>query len=111
VAAWWIYWSSIAVAAVVWIGSVLLGGRDGLRALLDQPIGLVILILPLVVAGLNLIMFRGSHEEVCRLEVQRHRWLRMMTGGGYSARTFLLTGVVLLVLAAGIVAANVSGAI
>lgn len=109
--AWWIYWISIAVAAVLWIGAPVLSGREGLANLLDQPVWLVILLAPLVVAGVNLILFRDSHEEVCRLEAKRHRWLRAMVGAGYSARTFALTGVAVLALVALILVAVATGAI
>jgi hypothetical protein len=107
--AWWVYWVSVAVAAMLWIGIPLLAGRDGLAAILHQPIGLAALLSPLIVAGVNLIMFRASHEEVCRLEAQRHAWLRAMVGNGYSARTFGLTGIGLLVVVAVIVAAVATG--
>jgi hypothetical protein len=103
--AWWFYWLTIGVAAVLWIGVSVVSGRDGLLGLLKQPLGLAILVLPFVVAGVNLIAFRSSHEEVCRLEVERHPSLRFLVGRGYSARTFAWTGVALLVLAVLIVAA------
>jgi hypothetical protein len=103
VRAWWAYWLTIGVAAVLWIGVPLVAGRDGLLDLLHQPLGLAILLLPLVAAGINLIAYRGSHEEVCRLEVERHPSLRYLVGRGYSARTFAWTGGALLVLAAVIV--------
>jgi hypothetical protein len=32
--AWWVYWISIAIAAILWTGVPLLAGRDGLTALL-----------------------------------------------------------------------------
>jgi hypothetical protein len=105
VRAWWVYWLTIAVAAALWIGVALISGRDGLRSLLEQPLGLAALLLPLVVAGVNLIVYRTSHEEVCRLEVARHPSLRYLVGRGYSARTFAWTGGALLVLAGVMVAA------
>jgi hypothetical protein len=111
VRAWWVYWASIVVGVLVWIGAVAIGGRDGLRGMLHQPVGLVVLVLPVVVAGANLILFRHTHEEVCRVEVERHGWLRTMTGGGYSARTFVWTGVALLALAVAILAAVLAGGI
>jgi hypothetical protein len=107
--AWWTYWLSIGVAAILWLGAIVLGGRQGLRTLLDQPVWLAILLLPLIVAGVNLIVFRERHETVCRLEVERHGWLRTMTGGGYSSRTFAWTGLTLLVLVALIVVAQLGG--
>ena len=102
------YWLTIAVGAVLWIGVAVISGRDGLLSLLKQPLGLAILLLPIVVAGVNLIAYRASHEEVCRLEVERHPALRFLVGGGYSARTFALTGGALLVLA-GVIVAGVAG--
>lgn len=107
--AWWIYWLSIAVAAAIWIGLGLVGGREGLRSALGQPLGLAILVAPLIVAGVDLILYRETHEEVCRMEAERHGWLRAMVGRGYSATTFLWTGVALLGLVALIVAAAVGG--
>ena len=38
------------------------------------------------------------------MEAERHRWLSVMVGRGYSARTFAFTGVVLLVLGVALVA-------
>jgi hypothetical protein len=96
--AWWAYWLTIGVAAVLWIGVAIAAPEGGMRAILNQPAWLVLLLAPLVVAGLNLIVFRESHEEICRLEVARHPWLRYLVGGGYSARTFALTGLGLLAL-------------
>jgi hypothetical protein len=107
VRAWWIYWLTVAMAAVLWIGVPLIAGRDGLLSLLEQPVGLAILVLPLVAAGVNLIVYRASHEEICRLEVERHPSLRHLVGRGYSARTFAWTGGALLVLAGVIVAAAI----
>jgi hypothetical protein len=103
--AWWVYWLSIVIAAVLWIGAPVVAGRDGFRSFLTQPLGLAILVGPLVAAGVNLILFRASHEEVCRNEVARHPRLRYLVGRGYSARTFAWTGFVLLGLVALAVAA------
>jgi hypothetical protein len=105
VRAWWVYWLTIAVGAILWIGVALISGRHGLVNLLEQPLGLAILLLPIVAAGVNLIAYRASHEEVCRLEVERHPALRYLVGRGYSARTFAWTGAALFVLAGVIVAA------
>jgi hypothetical protein len=107
--AWYVYWISVAVAAVLWIGVPLLTGRAGLGTLFTQPVWLAVMLAPLVVAGVNLILFRNSHEEVCRLEAKRHGWLRAMVGDGYSARTFALTGVALLVLVVLILVAVATG--
>jgi hypothetical protein len=109
--AWYVYWISIAIAAVLWIGVPLLAGRDGLATLLAQPVWLAVMLVPLVVAGANLILFQDSHETVCRLEAQRHRWLRAMVGDGYSARTFALTGLALLMLAVLILVVVATGGI
>jgi hypothetical protein len=38
------------------------------------------------------VLFSESHERSCAREVARHRWLRLVTMGGYSRRTFLITG-------------------
>ena len=109
--AWRVYWISIAVAAVLWIGVPVIAGSGGVRDLLAQPVWLAILLLPLVVAGVDLVLYRDSHEEVCRLEAQRHGWLRALVGRGYSARTFLWTGVALLGLVGLILIAVVSGSL
>jgi len=109
VRAWWVYWLSIAVAAALWIGVGLVSGRDGLRSALGQPLALAILVAPLIVAGIDLILYRTTHEEICRLEAERHGWLRAMVGRGYSATTFLWTGVALLGLVALIVVVAVGG--
>jgi hypothetical protein len=89
----------VVLGAVIWIGVLVVGGRDGFRSTLGSPIGLAILLAPLVVAGVNLVLYRQSHEEVCRIEVGRHRSLRMIAGNGYSANTFAMTGVALIALA------------
>ena len=109
--AWWVYWISIAIAAVLWIGAPLVLGADGFRSLFDQPIWLVALVLPVLVAGADLILYRESHEEVCRLEARRHGWLRAMVGDGYSARTFASTGLAVLALGALIVGAQLTGSL
>jgi hypothetical protein len=109
--AWWVYWISIAVAAVLWIGAPLLLGGSRFRALLHERIWLAVFVIPLVVAGLDLILYRVAHEEVCRLEARRHRWLRALVGDGYSATTFMWTGVAVLGLAIVVVAAVALGAV
>jgi hypothetical protein len=96
VKAWWAYWLTLAVGAVVWIGVVVAAGREGLKTALDQPLWATILLAPIFLAGLNLVVFRRTHEAVCRLEVERHPWLSRLVGRGYSAGTFALTGLVLL---------------
>ena len=106
--AWWAYWLTLAVGAVIWIGVAVFGGREGIRTALGQPIWAVILLAPIFLAGLNLVAFRDTHEVVCRMEAERHRWLSVMVGRGYSARTFALTGMALLVLGVALVAWVVS---
>jgi hypothetical protein len=82
-----------------------------MRAILAQPLWMVLLLAPLVVAGVNLIVFRESHADVCRLEVERHPWLRYLVGRGYSARTFALTGLGLLGPVGVLIAARLGGGI
>jgi hypothetical protein len=98
--AWWAYWITLLVGAVGWIAAAIVLGRDGLRAALVQPLWATILIAPIFLAGLNLVVFRASHEVVCRLEIERHPWLSHLVGRGYSARMFGLTGIVVLALGA-----------
>jgi len=98
VKAWWSYWLTLVFGAVLWIGVAVVAGREGIRTTLGQPIGAAILIAPIVLAGLNLVAFRRTHEKVCRMEAKRHRWLSVLVGRGYSARTFALTGLALLTL-------------
>jgi hypothetical protein len=97
--AWWVCWISIAIAAVAWIAAPLILGRGEVRSFVWAPVGLLFLVVPLIVAGIDLIAYRRSHEEICRLEAQRHGWLRRLVGDGYSARTFAWTGVALVALA------------
>jgi hypothetical protein len=111
VRAWWAYWLTIGVAAVLWIGVGIAAPEGGMRQILDQPAWLVLLLVPLVVAGINLIVFRESHEEICRLEVERHPWLGYLVGRGYSARTFALTGLGLLGLVGVLIVARLGGAL
>jgi hypothetical protein len=96
--AWWAYWLTVAIGAALWIGTLVVGGRDGVRTALGQPLWAVLLLAPIFIAGLNLVAFRQTHEIVCRMEAERHSWLAAMVGGGYSARAFALTGIVLLVI-------------
>ena len=109
--AWWVYWLSIAIAAVLWVGVPLVLRGPAFRSLLANPVWLVIFVAPLVVAGLDLVLFRETHEEVCRLEARRHRWLRALVGDGYAASTFMWTGVAVLALAVVIVGAVATGAV
>jgi hypothetical protein len=102
VRAWWAYWLTFAVGAAVWIGVAVAKPGGTMRDALHQPVWLFLLLAPLVAAGGNLIVFRRSHEEICRLEVERHRWLWFVVGAGYSAATFAFTGFALLALVAAI---------
>jgi len=103
VAAWRVYWLSIGIGVILWVGAFVLASGGGIRNLLADPIVALVLVAPFVVAGLDLIVFRNSHEEVCAIEARRHAWLRAMVGNGYSATTFAVTGVVLLAFVAWIV--------
>jgi len=109
VRAWWVFWATVVLGAVLWIAVPLVAGREGFRSLLGQPLGLALLVAPIAAAGVNLIVLRESHEVVCRIEVQRHRSLRAVVGRGYSARTFAATGVVLLAVVVIILAAVPTG--
>jgi hypothetical protein len=111
VRAWWSYWLTFGLAAVLWIGVAIAAPAGGMRAILAQPVWLILLLAPLVVSGINLIVFRESHEEICRLEVERHPWLKYLVGRGYSARTFTLTGLGLLILVSALIVARVGGAL
>jgi hypothetical protein len=82
VRAWWAYWLTFGVGVTVWITATLVAGRGGLNGLLQDPLWLAVLVAPIAAAGLNLIFFRKSHEEVCRLEIQRHPWMRYVAGRG-----------------------------
>jgi hypothetical protein len=109
VRAWWVYWLSVGFAALLWIGVPVIIGGAALRSLLADPSWLAIFVAPLVVAGLDLVLFRAAHEEVCRSEARRHGWLRALVGDGYPAATFLWTGVAVLGLAAVIVVGVATG--
>jgi hypothetical protein len=98
VKAWWAYWLTLAVGALLWIGVAVLAGRKGIGTALGQPISATIMLAPIFLAGLNLVAFRQTHEVVCRMEAERHRWLSVLVGRGYSATTFAWTGLVLLAL-------------
>ncbi len=85
--AWWSHWLTLTVGAVLWIGVAVVGGREGIRTALDQSIWAAILLAPIFLTGLNLVAFRPTHEAVCRMEAERRRWLSVVVGRGYSART------------------------
>lgn len=93
--AWRSYWGLL----LVWVTTVVLWSvlHRGLQA---GPVWGVLVPLPLVLAAVDLIVFRRSHEAVCRAHVARHSWLRVVTLGGYPAWAFVATGVCLLPLAA-----------
>ena len=107
--AWWSYWLTLAIGAVLWLGVSVIAGREGIRNALGQPITAAILLAPIFLAGLNLVAFRRTHEVVCRMEAERHRWLSLLVGRGYSARTFALTGLVILALGVILVVRVVNG--
>lgn len=108
--AWWTFWATALLGAVLWIAVPLVAGRTRFRAILDDPIGLAILLLPLVAGGVNLILNRQTHETVCRIEAQRHRSFRAIARDGYSARAFGITGVALLAVAVAVLAVRWLGA-
>jgi hypothetical protein len=110
VRAWWAYWLTLAVGAALWIGVAVATPGGTMRDALHHPVWLFVLLAPLVAAGGNLIVFRRQHETICRLEAERHAWLRMLVGRGYSATTFAATGVALVGLAGMVLYGVVSGA-
>ena len=107
--AWWAYWLTLLLGSLAWVGVVIVVGREGLRTALGQPVWATILVAPIFFAGLNLVVFRNSHEVVCRLEVERHPSLSHLVGRGYSARTFALTGLVVLALGVALVIGLIGG--
>ena len=108
--AWWTYWVTFALGAALWMGVAIAFPEGRMRDALHQPVWLILLLAPLVAAGANLLIFRRQHETVCRLEAERHTWLRMLVGRGYSAATFAVTGVVLIGLAVVVLGGVVGGA-
>jgi len=105
--AWWAFWLTLGTAAVLWLGAALLAPDRDVRAALANRVVLVVLLAPLVAAGLNLILFRNAHEAACRVEVQRHRWMRAIAGSGYSATSFAVTGVAILAFVAWILGTRI----
>ena len=89
--AWWIYWLALAVWALVALGVAVTRVRLGPA----EPQWVFGLSAPLLIAGLDLILYRTSHERICAIEAREHAWLRVLVAKGYSARTFLITGVAL----------------
>jgi hypothetical protein len=91
--AWRGYWWTIAA----WLFVLLLyvGVRPSVE---NRLLWGIVLSLPLFLAGLNLVVFSRSHEQICAIEVARHRWPRLITMGGYSRRTFLITGLIALAM-------------
>ena len=108
--AWWAYWLTLAAGAVLWVGVAVVAGREGITTALSQPISATILLAPIFLAGLNLVAFRRTHEVVCRVEAERHRWVSVLVGRGYTARTFAWTGLVLLAFGVVLVVWVVGGA-
>jgi hypothetical protein len=53
VTAWWAYWLTVAVGTVLWIGVAVVGGREGNKTVLGQPIWAAILLAPIFLAGLK----------------------------------------------------------
>lgn len=100
-APWNVYWLALGAFLVVLAAQAVAGGRG-----LGWAIAVA---LPLIVAALDLILFNRSHERVCATETRRHRWLHVLTMGGYDARTFALTGIALLLLAVALVASSARG--
>jgi len=87
--AWRGYWWTIAgwlLALVVYLAL-----RQSVE---NKVLWGIVLSLPLFLAGINLVLFSESQERICASEVARHRWLRVVTMGGYSRRTFLITGLI-----------------
>ncbi|HKA51776.1 MAG TPA: hypothetical protein VKK19_19515 [Candidatus Dormibacteraeota bacterium] len=90
--AWRSYWALLMcwlLVIVVW--SLL---RQDLRS---GPLPGILVALPPFLIGLDLMVFSRSHEAICRSQVERHRWLELITMGGYSHRTFFVTGIGVLV--------------
>ena len=102
--AWRAYWWTIAGWSLVLVLYL------ALRQSVDNKLlwGIV-LSLPLLVAGLNLVLFSESHEQICAIEVARHRWLHIVTMGGYSRRTFLITGLIAVAMSVFIAVSLVGG--
>lgn len=90
--AWRSYWSLLVcwlLALVVW--SLL---RQGLQG---GPLPVILIALPPFLMGLDLILFSRTHEAICRSHAERHRWVKLVTMGGYGHRTFIATGIAVLV--------------
>lgn len=102
--AWRAYWWTIAGWVLVLVLYL------ALRQSVDNKLlwGIV-LSLPLLLAGLNLVLFSESHEQICAIEVARHRWLRIVTMGGYSRRTFVITGLIAVAMSIFIAVSLVGG--
>ena len=97
VTAWRAYWVLISIASVAWIGYALTH-RGGLTDLASEPLWLAVLVLPLLGAGINLVLVSREHEVVCAREAAQHRWFAMIVGRGYPAWTFRATGIFLILL-------------
>jgi hypothetical protein len=87
--AWAGYWWTVGA----WLVALLL--YVALRRTVENNlVWAAVVALPLFAAGVNLVLFNRTHEEICAQEVARHRWLRIITMGGYSSQTFLITGLI-----------------
>ena len=89
--AWRSYWGLLVCWLLAVVGWSMLG--QGLRRGLLPA---VLVALPPFLIGLDLMLFSHSHEAICRSHVERHRWVRLVTMGGYSHRTFFATGIAVL---------------
>jgi hypothetical protein len=90
--AWNAYWATFAVFAVVLVAYALARGAGVAWG--------IVVAAPLLAAGINLVTRSDSHERVCAIEVGRHRWLRLLTMGGYNRQMFFATGVAEIAFAA-----------
>lgn len=93
-AAWNLYWVTFAVLIVVLVGLALARGTG--------PVWAIAVTVPVIAAGLNLVFRSDAHARVCAIEVSRHGWLRLLTMGGYSQRTFFATGILLIAVGLGL---------
>ncbi len=105
------YWVLVGVSVATWIAAAAVfgQGRGGVAAALREPVWFALLIAPPALAGLDLVAFARTHEQVCRLEAERHRWLGLLVGKGYSARTFAITGFAILAVVIAVSALTIGG--
>lgn len=90
--AWNVYWLSFALFVILFGAYAALSGSGTVWG--------IAVAIPLVIGGLDLMLFRASHERICSIEVARHAWLRILTMGGYDRWTFFATGAAEIALAA-----------